>query len=200
MKFITMVLSILLIGTLSFAQEVMKAPQLEPMDLIQTTSMNTQEITLEVKEAPRWNISLGMSKFERGNTYDTKGSGLTMEVQRRFGQAFFVGASYTNYSIESNSYALSMNPMVVRDHENQNVFTGSIELHPIRVELPKHSEFFAAMTAGAMGTSYDYSIMNGYFYGAGVGINYNNQIGLRADLKSNGDFKSFSSMALVGYY
>lgn len=202
MKIITILLSLVTLASIAFA-----APDSEPTMVLvaptQTTTIKAEEIVTEKAEAPLWNVSFGKSQFERGDLVDYRGSGLTIELQRRFGQTFFVGASYTNYNTEYGNlttYDNQGDPSYFHSRESLDVFTASIEAHPIRLELPENSEFFAAITGGLMTSAQEASPMNDYYYGTGIGLNYNNQIGIRADLKSNRDFRAFSSFALIGYY
>lgn len=201
MKIIAILLSLTSLVPVAFAQEV-ETTNMVLVAPAQTTVVKAEEVVTEKTAAPRWNVSFGKSQFERGDTVDYKGSGLTIELQRRFGQAFFVGASYTNYNIEYGNLTTYnyQGDASYFNREVLDVFTASIETHPIRLELPEQSEFFAAITGGMMTSAQEISTMNGYYYGAGIGLNYKNQIGIRADLKSNRDFRAFSSLALIGYY
>jgi len=189
MKFIAVLLSVVSLSSAAFA-ETTGNNNLSLEQAPQTSTMNNAaaELTL-TPDTPNWNLSIAKSQFESDSATNT--SGLTIELQKRFMQNFFVGASYTNYKVKQADYTY---------YSNNDVVAGSLEAHPIRVELLNDSEFFAAVNGGIMAAN----DMNGWnsspFYGAGVGVNYNNQIGLRADMKTSRTFNSFSSIAIIGYY
>lgn len=177
------------------------------MTLVGTQQTNLPQPTVE-KSRSTWNFNLGMSQFDQSNTAEEslKGQGLTIELQRRLGDIFYIGGSYTNYKVDTQfnqtyshgaSYVGSSKSIV-------DVFNLSLEAHMIRLPLPGKTEFFTAVSGGYMVASSQGQVSDrvtpSFYYGAGVGVNFRNQLGLRADLRSNRDFSSFSSVSLVGYY
>lgn len=228
MKITSVLVSILAVSTIAHADEFSnfensasmanRSPAVDEMTLV---SSNTQEATAGMqtakaeqptmfgKENTTWNFNLGMSEFDY--TYETgfgmggtKGKGLTFEVQKRFMDMFYVGASYTNYTTESPELT-DHNGMTTKFKSYMDMLTLSTEAHVIRMPLPARSEFFAAVNAGMMApvtsdTHGDYGVASNYFIGAGVGINISNQIGLRADIKSTTIVRAYNSVSLVGYY
>ena len=172
-----------------------------------TTTAKTPEVATEKTEAS-WTISLGLSQFNN-SVADFKGSGITIEAQRKFGRSFFFGASYTNYNTEQNTVnydpATGTTSTISSTKDQLDVLGISTELHPVQLALPLNSEFFAAVNAGVLGISgnmgeYNYNNNTDVFYGIGVGLNYNNQIGIRSDIKTSRDLRTIATVALVGYY
>jgi hypothetical protein len=187
MKMIAVLLSVCL-SSVAFAETNNTTISLEQTPHTNTMNNAAAELTL-TPDTPNWNISIAKSQFESDNATNT--AGLTIDIQRRFMQNFFVGASYTNFKVKQSEYAY---------YNNNDVVAGSLEAHPIRVELINDSEFFAAVNGGIMAANDMYGWNSSPFYGAGIGVNYNNQVGVRADMKTSRTFNSFSSIAIIGYY
>lgn len=172
----------------------------------------TNENTMEMSEhesnmllSSNWNVNIGLSTLEVTAGYE--GKGLSLELQRRLGDYFFLGASYTNFKLEipysDYYYGDSLATY------NIDFFTLSGEAHPIHLDLSAiQSEFFVAINAGlshAQRTGYSSGVDSGSFYGAGVGFNYNDQMGLRLDTKynlarGNENIESTNSISAVGYF
>jgi hypothetical protein len=198
MKIVSILVSILVIGFFAHGEE-------------SESSVGVQQATLEQpgfgKTNSVWNVNLGMSQFDRGDIAGTnyRGNGITVEIQRRFADMFYVGASYTNYSTESTGYYNNYDPSAYYNTRNYlDIFSASLEAHPIRLPLLHNSELFATVNFGVMGVNAQDPSQEGgvssSYYGAGIGFNYSNQVGIRMDVKSNRDFRAFNTISLVGYY
>ncbi|MGZ3742490.1 MAG: hypothetical protein ACXWRA_01415, partial [Pseudobdellovibrionaceae bacterium] len=153
MKIASILVSILVMGLFAQAEE---NDNVIASNLNEATLAGTQRATIEQsnfgKNTSTWNVNLGLSQLDGGMNDNTtsKGSGLTVELQKRFAEMFYAGASYTNYKTEF----LSTNSEYPYNESNVqsflDVFTVSLEAHVIRLPLPGHSEFYAAVDAGAM--------------------------------------------------
>lgn len=167
-----------------------------------TSSVHLDDVELE-NDVPLWNVNLGMSTFSGGelNADGLKGNGVAIELQRRIGDYLYLGASYAFYNTEYTVQEQYSDVTKIKKAA-ADVIGGSVEFHPIHLELQRNSEFFASVFGGAM-TTLDQTTEfahSSLYFGAGLGMNYSNQIGVRADMKTNREFASFTSVSLVGYY
>jgi hypothetical protein len=198
MKFELMILSLVFGGSLAFA-EVSNVSAHRPSTVQGTTELSLDSEDLELEnDKPLWNLNLGLSRFADGNyggeTFN--GSGIALEIQKKIRPLIYLGASYTAYKTKSTHLEST-------GGDRLDVVTISAEAHPIDLSLAGNFNFFAAVNAGGLFSTENVDFKTSgpnFFYGAGVGFNYRNQLGLRADLKSNRDFKDFASVSLVGYY
>ncbi|MBS1970099.1 MAG: hypothetical protein JSU04_07310 [Bdellovibrionales bacterium] len=225
MKFASILVSLMAVSIFAQAQTdefqqfdmAKSTPSVDEMTLV---ASNTDEATAGMqtmqtpeqqamfgKETSTWNFNLGMSEFDSsyGSLGGFKGKGLSFEVQKRFMDMFYVGAAYMNYTTEgSTSWSGEYGMSTTKSSVGVGAF--SLEGHLIRLPLPGRSEFFASVTGGFLTAmsfgSEDQTFIPraGVFYGAGIGLNISNQIGIRADVKSTADVRSYNSVSLVGYY
>jgi hypothetical protein len=141
-----------------------------------------------------------MSEFDSayGEFAGFKGKGLAFEFQKRFWDLFYVGAAYMNYTTEGHLGISGDGRLLGASKSSLGVGAFSLEGHLIRLPLPARSEFFASVTGGLMSAmsfgneDQVFIPRQGFFYGAGVGINFSNQIGLRADVKSTSDVRAYN--------
>lgn len=213
MKFVSAFAAVLAFGFFAHAQE-------NTLDLSSVTpSMNegaitmpaaeTQQMRVEAptfgKENSNWNFNLGYSQFNQDfGTSTRKGSGITLELQRKFWDVFYVGGSYTNFNTDTQGIG-SYSGQEFTSSSNADMIGLSLEAHVIRMPLPSHSEFFAAVEAGGVTSGPQTTpganvIGSNPYYGAAIGLNISNQMGLRADIKSMRDYRAFNTLSLVGYY
>ncbi|MBX9766284.1 MAG: hypothetical protein K2X47_03350 [Bdellovibrionales bacterium] len=96
---------------------------------------------------------------------------------------------------------LGQRAYLVRSCLATTVDHASLELRPIRIQI-KEFELFAAVNGGVLAyqESKTESPGESFFYGAGLGANYNNSVGLRADMKSSRTFPTITSLSLIGFY
>lgn len=223
MKIVSILVSLMAVSTLAHAATdefkqfdlAGATPAIDEMTLV---ASNTEEATAGMqtmqapeqqpmfgKETSTWNFNLGMSEFDYNSDLPTgaKGKGLSFEVQKRFWDMFYAGFNYTNYTTESVATDM-YNNTVTKTKTSMDMTTVSLEAHMIRLPLPGRSEFFGAVNAGLMAplnkNNGENIVGSNYFFGAGVGINISNQIGLRADIKSTPEVRAYNSFSLVGYY
>lgn len=228
MKFASILISILALGFMAHADEFNNfdnstslanaTPSVDGMTLTGSTTEEAtagmqqakmEQPTMFGKENSTWNFNLGMSEFDNnfGTTFGFKGKGLTFEVQKKFWDIFYVGGAYTGYTTQGYQYADPYNHDYTATISDASfgMLSLSLEAHMIRLPLPGRSEFFAAVNGGTMSaTNPDkqviYDVGSSFFYGAGIGVNISNQIGLRADIKSTASVKAYNTVSLVGYY
>lgn len=211
MRFISISISILLLTIGLLAPAAADVTQTNSSDLTEMTPVDTQKsISKNMtfgKENSSWNFNLGLSNFENNlnNDIGYKGDGLTIELQRRFADMFYVGVSYTNYKTHYSLFNPDRAYLYEPENSSLDVFTLSLEAHVIQLPLPNHSEFFAAATVGNLfslpqSEQFPSSSGGNFYYGAGIGINISNQVGVRADVKANRELAAFNSLSLVGYY
>lgn len=153
-------------------------------------SQASETLAAPAASIPSWNLNLGMSRIQS----ETSQQSLTFEVQRKIGSAVYLGLSYGSHAREfkSDGYVETV---------NTDIGTASIELRPIRIQI-KEFELFSAVNGGVLAYLEARAEAPGqsFFYGAGVGVNYNNSVGLRADMKSSRTFPTITALSLIGYY
>jgi hypothetical protein len=86
---------------------------------------------------------------------------------------------------------------VTRDNHT-NIFDVYGEFKPIQLGFYEALAFEAAINAGV---SYDTAGLETlFFYGIGASLDYNRQIGVRADLKTYLSKANVNTISLVGYF
>jgi hypothetical protein len=145
-----------------------------------------------------WSLKMGLGHFEL-TSYPDSGKMISLELQRKLSSNFYLGGSYTSYSsnkVETEQYAYYSG----NGNKNIEALGISFETHPIQVELPLTTQFFAAVTGGIIQELQRAEGIGTYYVSLGIGINYNDQIGIRADTRADRYAKSYNTLSLVGYY
>jgi len=150
-----------------------------------------------------WEFNVGMSQFN-GNSANSSGKGLNFEVSRGLGEKFAINAGFTTLKldeigeIQNPDFTYSQ----VTTRRDVSFGTLALEFRPVEVNSASAS-FFAGVTAGSLNTlgSYDTSdTTSTVLLGASVGLNFKNQVGLKADYKTANKIGALSTVSLVGYY
>ncbi len=205
MKIVSILVSIMVTGIFALAATddyqqldlARSTPTFEEMTLV---ASNTEEGTTGIqlmqapeqqpafgKETSTWNFNLGMSEFDYSSELTTgaKGKGLSFEIQKRFWDMFYAGVASTNYTTEVATVDIQ-GQNFSKIKSAMNIGTVSLEAHMIRLPLPGRSEFFGAVNTGLMAplnsVNSENIVGSNYFFGAGIGINISNQIGLRGEI------------------
>jgi len=172
---------------------------------VQSNQMNAMETKgdLEISDAS-WRFQMGQSTAEYAATAGAKGKGLTIGLGYEFSRLIGVSASFANmkneYSVSEYDY-YSETSFDSKYSENVNVYTGALEITPMRYDY-KDVAFSASLLLGAISGK-----DTGPFYGAAMTVSLNKQIGVSLDTKvrikttkANSQLDALNQISLVGYY
>ncbi len=151
------------------------------------TKMN--RIASSNNEAPVWQFLVGESNYQ--DIYGSRATGLTIGLDYNFTPLFSVGTSYTNFKSDDTSYSGSYT-------NNLDYLSAYAALTPIRYNIANF-DISGSILAGAA----HQEPSNGgspLFYGAGLTVSVNKQIGLSLETKVSRSYSSLNTLSLVGYY
>lgn len=133
-------------------------------------------------------FNIGYSRLDTSNYQGPAASGLSFEGQYAFYKKVLGTAAFFHYDYAGAT-----------SNSNFQMAALGAELQPIQTEVFKGSQFFAAVTTGG---AYIFDVNNGFnlYYGAGLGLKFNEEIGLRFDIKSGRNYITSNTISLVGYY
>lgn len=145
------------------------------------------------QETPQWKFQVGQSRVV--TTYgdsESAGNGLTLGGTYNFNEMFAVGGSFTEFKMDRGLYN--------QNTDNLDLVAAYGEFTPLHYQFPG-ADLAASLLAGLITGNYqggNTSTM--LFYGAGITVSWNNQIGVGIDTKVTRDFKSMNQISLIGYY
>ena len=132
-------------------------------------------------------FNIGYSQLERSSYVGPAASGLCFEAQNTFYKKILGTATFNHYDYSDTGGNSSFQMMALGG-----------EVQPIQTELLGGSKFFSAVTAGGA-FIFKRSGQNLY-YGAAMGFKFNEDVGLRFDIKTGPSYITSNTISLIGYY
>ena len=133
-------------------------------------------------------FNIGYSRLDSSSYQGPSAAGLSFEGQYEFYKKIYGTAAFFHYDYSGATA-----------NSNFQMAALGVELQPIQTEVFKSSQFFAAVTTGG---AYIFDVNNGFnlYYGAGLGLKINSEMGVRFDIKSGKNYITSQTISLVGYY
>ena len=171
--------------------------------LIATTLFSVVGFTAETKsnslfsslENPHpnysWMFNVGTSRMADINGYDYSASGITASALysfKNFSNRLSAGLGFSHYDYQNYG-------------GNFQFISALGEFRVIQADLYGNTKLFSSLTTGLNYGMNDGSGSRSTFnYGVALGVQFNEQIGMRFDIKSGRNITTASGLSLVGYY
>lgn len=146
-----------------------------------------------------WSLNMGISNIDTQTASFRKatGKGVTINLQREVVEQFEVGVAFTNYTLDVKPEG-TYNSFYTSSQNHTNFIDVYAEFKPIQLEIYENYFFEAAVNAGL---NYETEAnQSPVFYGIGASLDFNRQIGIRADMKTYLSKANVNTMSLVGYF
>lgn len=133
-------------------------------------------------------FNIGYSRLDQSSYSGPSAAGLTFEGGYAFTKKILGTAGFFHYDYSGAT-----------GNSNFQMAAVGAEIQPIQTGLFSNAEFFAAVTTGG---AYIFDVNNGFnlYYGAGLGVKINPEMGVRFDIKSGRNYITSHTISLVGYY